>query len=424
MQNVVAVSVSALSTGFSATACRQQDTWQDSSVNEVVLLACARTPIGSLGGTLAAVTAVQLGAACIRAVLERARIPGEQVCSVIMGQVLSAGAGQAPARQAALAAGLSESTPTLTINKVCGSGMAALMLAALAIRAGESRLVVAGGQESMSQAPYLLPEARKGFRLGNQTVVDSLITDGLWDPYSNQHMGSLAEFCAKERGYSRDRQDAWAAESFRRALAAQQQGLFATEITPVTVSNVKGGSSTVASDEGPTKVDYARIPQLRAAFVTDGTVTAGNASTLNDGAAALVLAGSDKAHELGLVPVARLIASATHAQAPEWFTTAPAAAIRRALHLAGWQVADVDLFEINEAFAVVALAAMDDLGIPDHKLNVHGGAIALGHPLGASGARIVVTLIAALQATGKTRGVAAICIGGGEATAVCVELVA
>lgn len=393
-------------------------------MNEVFLLAYARTPIGSLGGALSAVSAVQLGAACISASLQRAQVPADQVCSVIMGQVLSAGAGQAPARQAALTAGLPASTAALTLNKVCGSGMAALMLGALAIQAGEARLVVAGGQESMSRAPYLLPDARKGYRLGNQTVADSLIVDGLLDPHSNQHMGSLAEFCAKERGFSRQRQDDYAAESFRRALAAQQQDLFAAEISPITVSTGKTGSCTVSSDEGPGKVDFGRIPQLRPAFATEGTVTAANASSISDGAAALVLASTGKAQELGLLPVARIVASATHAQAPEWFTTAPVEAIRRAVQRAGWQLADVDLFEVNEAFAVVALAAMDDLGIPQHKLNIHGGAIALGHPLGASGARIVVTLLAALQATGKTRGVAAICIGGGEATALCIELVA
>ncbi len=393
-------------------------------MNKVFLLACARTPIGSLGGALATVTASQLGAACITAALQQAKVPADHVSNVIMGQVLCAGLGQAPARQAALGAGLPASVPAMIVSKVCGSGMAAVMLGALAIRAGESQLIVAGGQESMSNAPYLLPDARKGLRLGNHTVVDSLVTDGLWDPYSNQHMGSLAELCARKRGYSREQQDAYAAESFRRALAAQHQNLFASEIATVTVSTSKGNRSTVTSDEGPTKVDFARMPQLRPAFESDGTVTAANASTLSDGAAALVLASAGKAHELGAVPVARLVASASHAQAPEWFSTAPAEAIRRALHLAGWQLADVDLFEINEAFAVVALAALEDLGIPDHKLNVRGGAIALGHPLGASGARIVVTLVAALRAAGKSRGVAAICIGGGEATALCVELVA
>jgi len=393
-------------------------------MNDVVVLSLARTPIGALGGALATATAPQLGGVAVAAALQRANIAGSQVSGVILGHVLSAGTGQAPARQAAFAAGLPVGVPAFSVNKVCGSGMAALMLASQAIRAGDSEIVVAGGQESMSRAPYLLPEARQGYRLGNQTVVDSMIHDGLWDPYDNTHMGNLAELCAREHGFARERQDAFAAESFRRARAAQADGAFAAEIAPVTLALRKGETSTVSLDEGPARFDLAKMATLRPAFASNGTITAANASTISDGAAALVLASAAHARALGLTPLARIVACSTHAQAPQWFTTAPAEAIRMAVKKAGWQLQDVDLFEINEAFAVVAMAAQQDLDIGHDRLNIHGGAIALGHPIGASGARLVVTLIAALRAQGKTRGVAAVCIGGGEAMALCVEIMA
>lgn len=391
---------------------------------EVVIVSLARTPIGSFQGKLSAVSAPKLGAVAITAALTRARIQPNQVSEVILGNVLTAGEGQAPARQAAIAAGIPSSVPAITINKMCGSGMKAVMLGAQSILLGDSEIVVAGGMENMSQAPYLLPSsARDGLRMGNSTLIDSMIHDGLWDPYNNLHMGNCAELCAKEKRFSRKEQDDFAVLSFRRALSAQESGKFKFEIAPVQVPAKKGETIQVDTDEGPSKVNFDKIPSLRPVFDKNGTVTAANASTINDGAAVLVLMSAEKARELKLQPLARLVSYSTFAQAPEWFTTAPVEAMTRVMKKAAWSVGDVDLFEVNEAFAVVSLVAQRELQIPQDKLNVWGGAISLGHPIGASGARIMGTLISALRDRGLERGVAGICIGGGEATAVCVEMI-
>jgi acetyl-CoA C-acetyltransferase len=390
-------------------------------MREVVIVSVARTPIGSFQGALASVPAPRLGAAAIDAALKRANVKPEQVSEVIMGNVLSAGVGQAPARQAAIYAGIPHSVPAMTINKVCGSGMKSLMLAAQSIMLGDSDVVVAGGMENMSQTPYYVTGARGGFKMGHQQMLDSMIYDGLWDPYSNQHMGNCGELCAKEKNFTRQAQDEYATQSFKRSQEAQKNGKFKEEIAPVGVPGRKGEVTMVDTDEGPVKVAFDKIPTLRPAFDKNGTVTAANASTINDGAAALVLMSADKAKELGLKPLAKLVSYGTFAQAPEWFTVSPAEAMRRAMKKANWEMNSVDLFEVNEAFAVVAMAARDELKIPNEKINVNGGAISLGHPLGASGARIVVTLLSALKDRGLKRGVAGICIGGGEATAVCIE---
>jgi acetyl-CoA C-acetyltransferase len=390
--------------------------------SEVVIVSAVRTAIGSFQGALAALPAPKLGAAAVAGALRKAGVEPGAVSEVILGNVLAAGVGQAPARQAAIHAGIPDSVPALTINKVCGSGMKAVMLAAQAIRLGDSEIVVAGGMESMSQAPYLLPGARSGLRMGDATALDSMVHDGLWDPYKNQHMGNCGELCAREKNFSREEQDRYAIQSFERALAAQKAGKFRDEIVPVEIPGKKGEVTRFEVDEGPAKVQFEKIPTLRPVFDKAGTVTAANASTLNDGAAALVLMSAGKARELGLKPIARLVSQGTNAQAPEWFTTAPAEAMRRALARAGWSLGEVDLFEVNEAFAVVALAAQRELAIAPEKLNVWGGGISLGHPIGASGARIIVTLLSALRDKGLRKGVAGICIGGGEGTAVCVEL--
>ncbi len=390
---------------------------------DIVILAAIRTSIGAFQGGLASVPAARLGAAAIRGAVAQAGLTSPAITDVLMGNVLQAGQGQAPARQAAIHAGLSSAARAVTIHKVCGSGLQAVMQGAHLLAAGMGEFVIAGGMENMSQAPYLLPKARDGYRLGHQQVVDSLITDGLWDPYNNLHMGNCAEQCAAKYKFSREQQDAYAIESFRRANAAQQDGRFAAEITPVELTDVKGNVTKIESDEGPAKVKYEKIPTLKPAFQKDGTITPANASTLNDGAAALVLAPAEAAQRHGLQPIARLVAFGGHAQDPVWFTTAPVQATQHALKSAGWKVGEVDLWEVNEAFAVVPMAFMTELGVPHEKLNVRGGAIALGHPIGCSGARILVTLIAALRERGLKRGVAAICIGGGEGLAVCVELV-
>ncbi len=373
--------------------------------SSIVILSATRTPLGSFQGALAAVPASRLGATAIKGALAQAGVAPTDVSDVLLGNVLQAGQGQAPARQAALAAGLPHSARAVTIHKVCGSGLQAIMQGAHALAADAATLVVAGGMENMSAAPYLLPKAREGYRLGHQQVIDSLILDGLWDPYNNIHMGSCAEKCAAKYGFTREQQDAYAIASFQRANAAQKDGRFAQEITPVEITDSKGGVTKVELDEGPTKVKYDKVPTLRPAFDKAGTITPANASTINDGAAALVLA------------------TAATAQDPLWFTTAPVVATQTALARAGWQVGDVDLWEVNEAFAVVPMAFMKELGVSHEKINVRGGAISLGHPIGASGARIVVTLLAALKERGLRRGVAAICIGGGEGLAVCVELI-
>jgi acetyl-CoA C-acetyltransferase len=393
-----------------------------SGSKEVVIVAIARTPIGSFQGALAGIPAPKLGAIAIQGALTRAGLKADQVSEVIMGNVLTAGEGQAPARQAAIYAGIPNTVPALTINKVCGSGMKAVMLGAQSILLGDSDVVVAGGMENMSQAPYLVPNARAGFRMGNQQFIDSMISDGLWDPYNNQHMGMCGELCAKERNYTRADQDAYATESFRRAQAAQKSGVLADEIVPVEIQGRKGDVTQFTTDEGPGKVQFDKISTLKPAFDQAGTITAASASGINDGAAALVLMSSEKAKALGIKPLAKLLSYGVNAQDPVWFTTAPAEAMRRAMKKVGWSSKDVDLWEVNEAFAVVPMAAADDLKIPMERLNVRGGGISTGHPIGASGARIIVTLIAAMKEKHLKRGVAAICIGGGEGTAVCVEL--
>jgi acetyl-CoA C-acetyltransferase len=388
---------------------------------EVVIVGMARTAIGSFQGSLSSLPAPKLGAIAIEGALKRAGVKPEQVTEVIMGNVLTAGEGQAPARQAAIFAGIPTSAHALTVNKVCGSGMKALMLGMQSILLGDSDVVVAGGMESMSQAPYIVANARGGFRMGHQTFVDSMINDGLWDPYNNQHMGNCGDLCAKEKNFSRKEQDDFAAESFRRAIEAQKSGKFADEIVPVEIQGRKGDTVKIDTDEGPTKVQFDKIPTLKPAFGKDGSVTAANASTINDGAAALVLMSADKARELGLKPLAKLVSYGSNSQDPVWFTTAPAEAMRRAMKKAGWEKKDVDLWEVNEAFAVVALAAQRELEIPADRINVRGGGISIGHPIGASGARIVVTLLSALKEKNLKRGVAGICIGGGEGTALCIE---
>jgi acetyl-CoA C-acetyltransferase len=392
-------------------------------MTDFVILSATRTPIGAFQGGLASVPAAKLGAAAIKGALARSGVAPASVTDVLMGNVLQAGQGQAPARQAAIHAGLPQSARAVTVHKVCGSGLQSVMQAAHALGAGMGTVYVAGGMESMSQAPYLLPKARDGYRLGHQQVIDSLVTDGLWDPYNNIHMGNCAEKCAAKYAFTREQQDAYAIESFRRANAAQADGRFAQEITPVELTDAKGNVTKVEHDEGPAKVKYDKIPTLKPSFQKDGTITPANASSLNDGAAALVVTTAAHARTAGLKPIAHLVAFGAHAQKPVWFTTAPVPAAQAALQAAGWQVADVDLWEVNEAFAVVPMAFMQELGLPHAKVNVRGGAIALGHPIGCSGARILVTLIAALQERGLKRGVAAICIGGGEGLAACVELV-
>ena len=390
-------------------------------MSKVVILGAKRTALGALLGQFTGVPATQLGATAIQAAVAQSGVDGAKVSEVIMGCVLPAGLGQAPARQAALAAGLPTAAGCTTINKVCGSGMKAVMLGHDLIKAGSADVVVAGGMESMTNAPHLLNGSRTGIRFGSAEMLDHMAWDGLTNPYDKKPMGSFGELCAGKYAFTREDQDAFAAESVRRALAAQADGAFKDEIAPVTVAGRKG-DVVVDTDEQPGKCDIGKIPGLRPAFQKDGTITAASSSSINDGAAALVLASEAAAKAQGLAPLATLVAHATHAQAPEWFTTAPVAAIQAVLAKAGWSVADVDLFEVNEAFAVVAMAPIKELGIPHDKLNVHGGACALGHPIGASGARLVVTLLHALQRRGGKRGVAALCIGGGEATAIAIEL--
>ncbi len=391
-------------------------------MSNIVILSATRTPIASFQGGLASVPASRLGATAIKGALAQAGLAPAGVTDVLLGNVLQAGQGQAPARQAAIHAGLPQSARAVTIHKVCGSGLQAVMQAAHALHAGMGTLFVAGGMENMSQSPYLLPKARDGYRLGHGQLVDSLITDGLWDPYNNLHMGNCAEKCAVHYPFTREQQDAFAIASFQRANAAQKDGRFAAEITPVEIADAKGNTTKVEHDEGPAKVKYDKIPQLKPAFQKDGTITPANASSINDGAAALLVTTAAHAAAQGLKPIAKLVAFGAAAQDPVWFTTAPVPATQQALAAAGWKVSDVDLWEVNEAFAVVPLAFMRELGVPHDKVNVNGGAIALGHPIGASGARIVVTLIHALRQRGLKRGVAAICIGGGEGLAACVEL--
>ena len=395
--------------------------YYNEQMRDVVIVGAARTAIGAFQGELASVSAPRLGGVAIRAALTRSGVPDAEVGEVYMGCVLAAGIGQAPARQSILAAGLPVAVGGVTVNKVCGSGLKAVVFGANAIGQGEHDVVVAGGMESMSQAPYLLPKARDGYRLGHAQVIDSLIHDGLWDAPGNVHMGDCAELCARERKISRDDQDAFAAESYRRALAAQAAGNFTAEIEPVEVPQRKGAPKRVAIDEEPGRGDVSKLASLRPAFQKDGTITAGNASSINDGAAALVLTSAEAASARGWKARARIVGAATFAQSPEWFTTAPTGAIQKLLTKVGWTAASVDLWEINEAFAVVSLANNRALGLDPERVNIWGGAVSLGHPIGASGARILVTLLSALDARGGGRGVASLCIGGGEGIAMAIE---
>ena len=389
--------------------------------SEIVIASAKRTPLGAFQGALAALTAPQLGSAAARAAIEAAAIRAADVQEVILGCVLPAGLGQAPARQAAIGAGIPLATPATTINKMCGSGLKAVMMAADQIRAGGAEIVLAGGFESMTQAPYLLPKARGGYRMGHGEVLDHMFLDGLQSPFDGKLMGCFADATAARYGFTREQQDAFASESVRRALAAAS-GAFAAEITPVTVKTRKG-ETLVAHDETPGTCDIKKIPTLKPAFSKDGTVTAASASSIADGAAAVLVMSAQAAADRGVKPLARVVAYASYAQEPEWFTTAPVGAIRKVLAATGWQAEDVDLFEINEAFAAVTLAAMHDLKLDPARVNVNGGACALGHPLGATGARILTTLLHALRARNARRGIAALCIGGGEAVAVAVERV-
>ena len=393
------------------------------AADPVVILSYARTPMGSFQGALAGASATELGATAVRAAVERAGVSPADVDRCYMGCVLPAGLGQAPARQAALHAGLPKSTEAVTINKMCGSGMKAAMMAADSLAAGSADVIVAGGMESMSNAPYLMKKHRAGARIGHDTVYDHMMLDGLEDAYEpGRAMGTFAEATAGEYQLTRANQDDYAIESLTRAQKAQSSGAFDREIVAVEVKTRKG-TETVDKDEQPSKGDPSKIPGLKPAFSKDGTITAANASSISDGAAALVLTRASLAAEKGLKPVARIVAHTAHAREPAQFTTAPIGAIERLLEKTGWKIGDVDLFEINEAFACVTMFAMKDLGIPHDKVNIHGGATAMGHPIGASGARILATLIAALERTGGKRGIASLCIGGGEATAMAVELV-
>jgi acetyl-CoA C-acetyltransferase len=388
----------------------------------VVIVTAARTPMGGFQGDFAAISGPQLGSVAIKAAVERAGLKPEQIGEVLMGNVLSAGVGQAPARQAALGAGLPLATPCTTISKVCGSGMKATMLAHDMLLAGSAEVIVAGGMESMTNAPYLLPKARSGMRLGHAQALDHMFFDGLEDAYQKGRlMGTFAEETAEKYGFTRAAQDEFAILSTTRAQKAINDGSFAAEIAAVTVPGKKG-DVVVAKDEQPLKAQIDKIPGLKPAFKKDGTVTAANSSSISDGAAAMVLMRASTAAKLGLQPIARIVAHAGHAHEPNWFTTAPVGAMQKLLAKTGWNAGQVDLFEINEAFAVVTMAAMHDLKLPHEKVNVHGGACALGHPIGCSGARIVVTLLAALKKYGGKRGIASLCIGGGEATALAVEL--
>jgi acetyl-CoA C-acetyltransferase len=392
------------------------------NMSDVVILSGARTPMGGFQGELAGKSAPELGAVAIAGALARAGVKPEDISETLMGNVLSAGLGQAPARQASIHAGIPNTVPCTTISKVCGSGMKAVMIAADQLALGHADIMVAGGMESMTNSPYLLPKARGGYRLGHGEVKDHMFLDGLEDAYEHRLMGTYAEDAARHYQLTREAQDAYATESLARAKRATEDGSFKDEIVPVKVAGRKG-EVIVAIDEQPSKADPAKIPKLKPAFAKDGTVTAANSSSISDGAAALVLARADVAKAKGLKPIARIVAQASNAGEPRWFTTAPVGAIEKVMKLAKWSKDDVDLFEINEAFANVAMIAMRDLGLDHAKVNVNGGATALGHPIGASGARIIVTLLNALKARGLKRGIASLCIGGGEATAVAVELV-
>lgn len=387
----------------------------------IYIVSATRTPIGAFQGALSSVAAPRLGAAAIEAALTRAKVPADKVDEVFMGNVLSAGIGQAPARQAAIFANIPKNVPATTVSKVCGSGMQALIFGTKTIALGDADIVVAGGMESMSNAPYYLFQARSGYRMGNGQLIDGMIHDGLWDPYGNFHMGNAGDKCAREYKFSREAQDEFAKESFRRALSAQKEGLFAAEITPVSVPQKKGDALLVKDDEGPPAGKPDKFASLKPAFSKDGTVTAANASSINDGASALVLASEKAVNEHGLEPLGRIVGYGGAAQEPEWFTTAPAAAIKNTLSKLGLTTNDIDLWEINEAFAVVTMAVNQICELDPHRVNVRGGAVSLGHPIGASGARIVTTLLHTMKDLNKKRGLATLCIGGGEALALVVE---
>jgi acetyl-CoA C-acetyltransferase len=394
--------------------------FNEGHMKEVVIVAATRTPIGSFGGSLAAISATQLGAAVIKSAVEKAGLRPDQVQEVYMGNVMSANIGQAPATQAAIFAGLPY-LPATSVNKVCASGMKAIMLAAQSIALGQNEIVVAGGMESMSNVPYYLDKARNGYRLGNGQIIDGLVKDGLWDVYNDYHMGSAAELCATDCNISREEQDAYAILSYHRAQKAQEDGKFKDEITPVGLKDKKGDITMFTEDEEPATVKFEKIPSLKPVFKKDGTVTAANASTLNDGAAAVVLMSREKADELGIKPLAKIVSYADAQQVPEWFTTAPSKAIPLALHRAGLQSSDIDFFEINEAFSVVSIANNQLLNLDPEKVNINGGAVSLGHPLGASGARIIVTLLHVLKQNNGKYGAAGICNGGGGASAMVIE---
>lgn len=388
--------------------------------DSIVIVAARRTPIGTFQGSLSAVKATDLSATATRAALADCGVDSASIDEVLMGCVLPAGLGQAPARQAALAAGLPLGVPCTTVNKVCGSGMKTVMMGADLIRADSARVVLAGGMESMSNAPYLMPKARSGYRMGHQEVLDHMFYDGLQSPFDGQMMGHFAEQTASKYGFTREQQDAFAVESVTRAANAANTGAFANEIAAVTVKSRKG-ETVVSSDEGPGAINVDKIPTLRPAFAADGTVTAASSSSISDGAASLILMRDSDAEKAGIKPLVRIVGHSSYAQEPEWFTTSPVFAIKALHKKLGWSPESVDLYEINEAFACVTMAAMHDVGIPHEKVNVHGGACALGHPIGASGARLIVTLIHALQKRGGGRGIASLCIGGGEAVAIGIE---
>ena len=392
-------------------------------MQEVVIVSFARTPVGSFQGALSTIPAPHLGAVAIKGAVERAGLSVDQIDEVIMGCVLPAGMGQAPARQACIRAGLPNSVECMTINKVCGSGLKAVMLAEQAIKSGDANIIVAGGMENMTRAPYYLPDARMGMRMGNKGVVDGMVNDGLWDPYNNVHMGSCAEQLAKEKPYTREEQDEFAAESYRRSLAAIADGKFKAEIIPVEVPQRRGDPLIVDTDEEPGRGRPDKMGKLRPAFDREGTITAANASSINDGAAAVVVMSGKKAAELGIKPLVRLVAQASAAQDPVYFTTAPSKAMHKIFDKSGLSASDIDIYEINEAFSNVALDAIRTFDIPMSKVNLNGGAVSLGHPIGASGARILVTLLNVMQQEGAKRGLATLCIGGGEAAALIVEAV-
>jgi len=386
-----------------------------------VILSASRTPIGAFMGSLASMSAPQLGAVAIKSAVEKAGVNINEINEVIMGNVLTGGVGQAPARQAAIYSGLPTTVECMTINKVCGSGLKAVMLADQAIRGGDANLIVAGGQESMTNAPYFLPNARSGYKMGNGELVDSMINDGLWDVYNKVHMGIAGELCATEEKFSREEQDAFAIKSYEKSINAQKEGWFKSEIAPIEIQD-RSGVIVVDTDEEPGKVRFDKIPTLKPVFKKDGTITAANASSIDDGAAAIVVASEEYANQNNLKPIAKIIAHCSHGQSPEWFTTAPTTAIQKVLKKANMKLEDIDLFEINEAFAVVPMHSIRELNIDPNKVNVCGGAVSMGHPIGASGARLLTTLIYSLKRTGGKFGLVTLCIGGGEANAMIIEI--